>query len=49
MKMLKELRKRMDEWSEKLEVFNKELENTQKNQADEEYNNWSLKYTRRNQ
>ena len=36
-KMIKELRIRIDEESEKLEVFNKELENIKKNQTDEEY------------
>ena len=33
-KMFKELRKRLDEQSEKLEVFNKELENINKSQKE---------------
>ena len=33
-KMLKELKRRMNEQSEKVEVFNKELENTKKNHTD---------------
>jgi len=37
-KMIKGLERRMDEQSEKLEVFN-ELENTKMNQTDEEHNN----------
>ena len=45
--MIKELRIRIDEESEKLEVFNKELENIKKNQTDEEYK-WDEKYTKRN-
>ena len=36
-KMLNELRRRMDEHSEK---FNKELENIKKNQTAKEYSNW---------
>ena len=43
-KILKELRRRMDEQSEKLEVFNKELENIKKNATElKEYNNWNKK------
>ena len=38
-----------EEWREKLEVFYEELENIKNNQTDEEYNNWSEKYTRRSQ
>lgn len=38
MKMFKELGRRLDEHSEKLEVFNKELKNIKRNK-DEEYNN----------
>ena len=37
-KMFKELWRRLDEHSEKLEVFNKELKNIKRNK-DEEYNN----------
>ena len=37
-KMIKGLERRMDEQSEKLEVFN-ELENIKMNQTDEEHNN----------
>ena len=48
-KMIKELRRRKDKQSEKLDVFKKELESIKKNQTDEEYNNWNEKYTRRNQ
>ena len=36
--MIRELTRRMDAQSEKLEVFN-ELENTKMNQTDEEHNN----------
>ena len=36
-KVLKELKRRMDEQSEKLEVFNKELENIKKNQTELKY------------
>ena len=38
-KMIKELERRMDEQSEKLEVLNKQLENTENHPADEVYNN----------
>ena len=38
-KMIKELRRRMDEQRKKLEIFNKDLENTKKNQTDEKYSN----------
>ena len=37
--MIKELRRRKDKQSEKLDVFKKELESIKKNQTDEEYNN----------
>lgn len=37
-KMIKELRRRMDKQSEKLEVFNKELKYIKK-QTDEKYSN----------
>ena len=43
-KMIKELGRRMDEHSEKI---NKELEDVKKNQTGEY--NWNEKYTRRNQ
>ena len=33
-KMIKVLRRRMDAWSEKLEVFNKEVENIKNNQIE---------------
>ena len=48
-KMLKELRKRLDEQSEKLEVFNKELHNIEKNQAEMKKTTITeiKKYTRR--
>ena len=48
--MIKELERRMDAQNEKLEVFNKELENTKNNQA--EIKNIIIemkKYSRRNQ
>ena len=38
-KMTKELGRRMDTQSQKLDVLNKELENIKKNQTEEEYNN----------
>jgi len=38
-KMIRELTRRMDAQSEKLEVFNKELENIKNNQTDQKYNN----------
>ena len=38
-KVPRELRRSMDEWSHKLEVFNKELENKEELNRDEEYNN----------
>ena len=41
-KMLSELKRRMNEHCEK---FNKELENIKKTQTAEEYNNWNLKNT----
>ena len=44
--MLNELRRRMDEHNEE---FNKELENIEKKQTAEEYNNWNKKNTRKNQ
>ena len=40
-KVPRELRRSMDEWSHKLEVFNKELENKEELNRDEEYNNWN--------
>ena len=45
-KMLSELGRKMDENRGK---FNKELENIKKNKTAEEYNNYNLKFTRRNQ
>ena len=48
-KMLKELRRRMDEQSEKIEVFNKVLENIKKNQTEMKNTITEIfKYTRRN-
>ena len=38
-KMIRELTRRMDAQNEKLEVFNKELENIKNNQTDQKYNN----------
>ena len=49
-KMLKELGRRMDKQSEKLDVLNKELENIKKNQTEMKTTITEiLKYTRRNQ
>ena len=47
-KTFRELGRRLNEQSEKLEVLNKEWENIKK-EPDEEYNNWNEKHTRRNQ
>ena len=44
--MIKELERRMDLQSEKLEMFNKEKYKEQPNK-DKEYNKWNEKYTRR--
>ena len=44
-KMIKELRRRMDDQSKKLEVFKKETIKEQQNR-DEECNNWNEKYTK---
>ena len=47
-KMIQDLRKRMEEQTEKIqEMFNKEPEDLKN--IDEQYNNWNEKYTRRNQ
>ena len=49
-KMIKELGRRMDEQSEKLEVFNKELETIKNNQTEIKNTITEMKkYTRRNQ
>ena len=49
-KMIQELRKRMEAKIEKMqEMFNKELEELKNKQTDEQYNNWKENYTRRNQ
>ena len=49
-KMIKELKRRMDAQSEKLEVFNKELENIKKNQTEMKNTIIEMKkYTRRTQ
>ena len=47
-KTFRELGRRLNEQSEKLEVLNKEWENIKK-EPDEDYNNWNEKHTRRNQ
>ena len=46
-KMIRELTRRMDAQSEKLEVFNKELEYIKYNHTDQNYNNWNEKYSSR--
>ena len=47
-KTFRELGRRLNEQSEKIEFINKEWENIKK-EPDEEYNNWNEKHTRRNQ
>ena len=46
-KMIKELRRRMDDQSKKLEVFKKSKTIKEQQNRDEEYNNWNEKYTKR--
>ena len=48
-KRFKDLRRRLDKESKKLEVINKELEKIKELEIGEEYNNWNKKYTSRNQ
>ena len=49
-KMVQNLRNRMEAWIEKIqEMFNKDLEELNKQTREEQHNNWNEKYTRRNQ
>ena len=48
MLIIKGLKRRLDDQSEKLELFNS-VRKCEEWNRDEEYNNWNEKYTRRNQ
>ena len=48
MLIIKDLKRRLDDQSEKLELFNR-VRKCEDQNRDEEYTNWNEKYTRRNQ